>query len=496
MKAQPRYYFSRRHLALGVAVCFLLLMSLSPIFETDLGWHIRAGQYLLDEGRPLREDTFTHSVRGQAWINHSWGAQAVLAGIERLLGENPPRFSRPLIFAYGVYTSVLALAGIACIYPHLQANATLKAGVLILTGLVCAVFWSPRPQMFSFALGAYVLYALYHYRGGWKRPLFALPLLMVLWANLHAGYIIAFILMGAFMVGESVERLAKGENALTWREIALVGGVALACLPALLLTPYGFRMYTYALETARLSVLNDFVAEWQSPSFKSPHMLTFPAMLLLTLGLAALLPQRVLTWGDLALISVTFAFALYAARNIPFFGLACAPPLSRVAMAWWQARGIKLRDPRPSRFDQTFNLVVVGMVGLLVVGRVGVGFSPRVFEAENPLLPLAGIAELRRQPPKGNLFNDYNWGGSLVYLAPEIPVFTDGRTDLYGDAFLLRYLQTLNGAQAWRETLQDYAIASVFIPPNTPLATLLREEAGWRVRYEDEVSILFERTDE
>jgi hypothetical protein len=136
------------------------------------------------------------------------------------------------------------------------------------------------------------------------------------------------------------------------------------------------------------------------------------------------------------------------------------------------------------------------MVGLLVGGRVGVGFSPRVFEAENPLLPLAGIAELRRQPPQGNLFNDYNWGGSLVYLVPEIPVFTDGRTDLYGDAFLLRYLQTLNGAQEWRETLQDYAIASVFIPPKTPLATLLREEAGWRVRYEDEVSILFERTDE
>ncbi|MBZ0300509.1 MAG: hypothetical protein K8J31_12240 [Anaerolineae bacterium] len=91
------------------------------------------------------------------------------------------------------------------------------------------------------------------------------------------------------------------------------------------------------------------------------------------------------------------------------------------------------------------------------------------------------------------MFNSYNWGGYLILNLPDEPVFVDGRTDLYGNAFLQKYLNTAVGGEGWRDTLDQYAIRLVLVEAQSGLARQLRSEPGWTLDYEDDLAVVFTR---
>jgi hypothetical protein len=91
------------------------------------------------------------------------------------------------------------------------------------------------------------------------------------------------------------------------------------------------------------------------------------------------------------------------------------------------------------------------------------------------------------------MFNSYNWGGYLMFAAPQYPVFVDGRTDLYGDELLTTYLRTATAGENWRETLDEYAIRLVVVEKGSGLDRNLRDEVGWSLDYEDELAVIYTR---
>ncbi|MCA9905931.1 MAG: hypothetical protein KC547_18875, partial [Anaerolineae bacterium] len=118
--------------------------------------------------------------------------------------------------------------------------------------------------------------------------------------------------------------------------------------------------------------------------------------------------------------------------------------------------------------------------------------SNAVNSAKNEYLPVQAVDHLRDNPP-GVLFNSYNWGGYLTYALPDSPVFVDGRTDLYGDAFLRRYVGAASGSD-WQPLFSEYNVDTVFIEPGSGLANVLREDPNWSVEYEDEQAVIFRRS--
>ena len=108
-------------------------------------------------------------------------------------------------------------------------------------------------------------------------------------------------------------------------------------------------------------------------------------------------------------------------------------------------------------------------------------------------LPVAAVEYIEREQPPRQIFNSYNWGGYLMFAAPDYPVFVDGRTDLYGDAFLTQYLQTAIGGDGWRETLDSYGINTVLVEKDSGLARQLRAEPGWQEVYTDALASIFVR---
>ena len=92
------------------------------------------------------------------------------------------------------------------------------------------------------------------------------------------------------------------------------------------------------------------------------------------------------------------------------------------------------------------------------------------------------------------MFNSYNWGGYLMFAAPQYPVFIDGRTDLYGE-FLRTYLDAATADDNWRDILRDYDIHLVVVEKSSGLDLALREEAGWTLQYTDDLAVIYTKDD-
>jgi hypothetical protein len=482
---------------LATVILFILLfvMAVSVPLDTDTWWHIRSGEYFLDEGKILREDIFSFSQRGEGWINHSWGGQVILALAYRLTGGEGSIDDNGTI-GLALYTAILSTAGMAVIYQMCSGNAYSRVFVVVIGAATAAIFWSPRPQMFSFLLSTVVLYLLYLYKYKGRDWLWGLPVIMVLWVNLHGGFAIGFIYLFGFIAGEFLGNLLDphAEYALGWRRLGKLGLITVIAVLALSLNPFGPRMMLYPFETAGLQTLNLFIAEWLSPNFKNPQTWAFMLMVFAILGLAGITQKR-LAWSQLSLTVGTGTLALFAARNIAMFAVAATPLLSKLVDTFLTERGWQIHPVRRIKGLQlAVNWILLLVVLLGGIGKMAADLNKgNVRDLQGEYLPVDALAYLKANPPQGNLLNDYNWGGLLIFALPDIPVFVDGRTDLYGDDFLKAYFKAVLGASDWREIIDQYDIQTVLMPDESALSTLLREDENWEVVYEDEQAVILQR---
>lgn len=468
-------------------IIFALLFALAtriPI-DTDTWWHIRSGEHTLTQGM-IYADPFSFTMRGEPWINHSWAAQIVMYGFWQVAGN----------FGLAVLTSLLATGGMYMVYRMSAGNVYLRGFALVIGAATAAVFWSPRPQMFSFFLGAVVLYLLHRYKREKVDQLWLIPPVMVLWVNLHAGFSMAFILMGGMIAGEVLGNLfnPQGADVIGWGRLRKLVLVALVSAAVLVINPYGLQIYSVPFQTVSIGALQDFIQEWNSPNFHERQTWPFIGLLLGLLG-AAGASRRQLDWSDFVLVSGTAFMALLAGRNIALFAVVATPVLTYHLQSLLEERGWVLETiKRPTRRMAQLNAVLVALVLVGSLAKVLLVLDAEtVAEGQAMFLPVAATDYLQSNDLSGPMFNSYNWGGYLIFYAPDEPVFVDGRTDLYGDTFLQTYLQTAVGAEGWRDTLNEYGIRLVFVEARSGLARRLRDEPGWSPVYEDDLAVIFTR---
>ncbi len=469
----------------------VFVMAARPPLDTDTYWHLRAGEWQVEQRALLRVDTFSHTRAGEQWINHSWLSQLAIYGAYAALGD----------VGLALYTAVLATAGMAFVYPQLRTNAMVRAFVTVLAAASAAIFWSARPQMVSFFLSAVVLYLLWLRRKRGIDRLWLIPPLLALWANVHGGFAIAFILIALSMAGELArwlfeEVFGRGESVRQpLREglrpagrLALVGLVSAA---AVSLNPYGPRLLLYPFRTVGIGALQDFIQEWASPNFHTPQTWPFIGLLLGTLVIVGLSGQRI-DWRDVALVGGTAASALLAARNIATFSIVAAPLLARHLDAWLSGLGVRfdlIRRPRGPVL--IVNWVLLGLALAASVLAIGVRLHPAaVAEQREAMLPVEATVALEATRPPGRLFNSYNWGGYLIWTARDYPVAVDGRTDLYDDALLREYLTAYLAQPGWEAVLDAWQVNTVLVERSSPLARVLAERVDWRVVHEDGLASL------
>jgi hypothetical protein len=197
-----------------------------------------------------------------------------------------------------------------------------------------------------------------------------------------------------------------------------------------------------------------------------------------------------------------------AARNIPIFMIAAAPPVAAAIQqcllrvpdlnvaGWFRAAAGKFNRlaVETEETDSIGRLHLISIFGILLVAAlVYAPHPPKKFRAEfDPTFyPAAALATLRSDPG-GRVFTNDEWGDYLIYrLYPAHKVFVDGRSDFYGDDFEAKYIDVLNVKYGWEKTLSGFGVDTILLPPSAPLSGALKESSRWRVVYDDGIALVF-----
>ncbi len=478
----------------GLLLVFILAAR-SPL-DTDMWWHLKAGELTISTGQPYLVDTLSFTRFGEGWINHSWLSEVGMAILYNAGG----------FLALGAGMALLATASMAFVYFQSTGPALLKAFLLILGSTVAAVVWSPRPQLVSLLLLAVVSTILYLYKWKKRDHLKWLPIIFFFWANLHGGYPLGFLLIGAVVAGETVTNLVSGNpgrDRLNWQQIRRLILWSMVSALALLLNPNGLNIWKIPFQTVEVSALQQFIEEWASPDFHQLYQQPFLWLLFAILAAAGLARRRMDT-SDLATVILFGVMALVARRNFGPFAIVGIPILSRYIWAAWQSRNpggevnfdSSLADysERPRhrpRWQRRLNLAIVGLLLFIAFSKLYLVTLPALMDpAIQSIEPAAAVDWMAANGLKGRVLNEYNWGGYLEWKTQDLQVFVDGRTDLFGDSVLTAWLGAVQAANGWEQTLQNWKIDYLLLDPSRPLAQAAAR-LGWKILYQDPQAVVY-----
>jgi hypothetical protein len=469
--------------------------------DGDPGRHLAVGEHILRSGAIPRRDVFSHTMGGTPFVPYEWLAEVSSALSYRLAG-----WAGPVLLHGGVIGLSFGL-----LFGQIRARGVgllLALAVTAMAMTTSAVHWLARPHVFTFLGTAVFAVVLDRWRAGTlsRRWLWALPAAMAVWANAHGGFLVAFLLMGAYAAADALRLVVSvGERRAAARRLGELAVAGLATLGATLLNPAGVGLLEHVTGYFGKQLLVDNTHEYMSPNFHEKTLWLFAGMVLLTAAGAAWSPRRpALQEGFLFL---GFAFCgLYAARNIPLFAIVAAPLLAsqlaalRVEPEWdgalpqaaravlgWLGR----RDRRYSGVDarargHAWGALALAGLCVLAARQHAAGLSPLGARIDPKRQPVEAVAYLKQMQPAGNVFNEFGWGGYLLHeMWPSVRVFIDGQTDFYGEALTSEYMQVGAAAPGWEAILDKYGVRWALLPSDSRLARELGGDPGWRVEYRD-----------
>jgi hypothetical protein len=482
----------------------------SLLADCDTGWHIRTGEWILAHASVPMRDIFSFSKPGAPWFAWEWLSDVLFAKLNAWGG----------LQAVVMFTILLLSATFCALFFLIRrkANPIVAIAVTMLAAASSSIHWLARPHLFTLIFLILFYAALEQVREGrthfHRIPILAsLPVITVLWTNLHGGFFVGALIVLAYGGGEVLRLVFSplGEQRaavrLQARAYFLTG---LACLAASLVNPYTYHLHVHMAQYLRDPWNSQHIMEFFSPSFHDPTAIFFEAMVVLAvLATASNLRQGRFT--ESLLIVVWAHGALLAARNIPIFAIAAAPPVGAAIQHWLTslpkrhvAQWLRAAAARFNRIaaetaetDALPRLHLVSALGVLLVAAVIYApHPPRKFLAEfDPnRYPAAALATLRSDPG-AHVFTYDQWGDYLIYrLYPAYKVFVDGRSDYYGDDFEDNVMAVLNVKFGWEKILTGFGVDTILLPPSSPLTGALKESSRWRVVYDDGIALVFRST--
>ena len=436
----------------------------------DLAYHVKVGELMVAEHALPRTDAFAWTTAGRPWLDQNWGAQLLLYGIWRLGGF-------PLV---DVVNALLSVA--AC--RRRTANLRVIAGAILIGYVAAVATFSARPQMFSLLLFAAELYLLEAARTR-PRVALAIPLLMVLWANLH----------GAFIVG--IGLLVIEVAAATWRRdrpgVVRHLVVTVASVAALLVNPWGVRVLGYALSLPTSRLITGQVSEWGPTNVRQlPGVLILPAIGVLVVALVrAPAPQRVPE--QLLRMALLGGLAFWAVRGVTWFGLAL--PVALCALA-------REHPPRPVAADRGVpvlnGLMLAALAVVLVAAAPPVQRTLLHHRSDLVAAPVATADWLAANPQPGRMFNYQPWGSYLeLRLGPRTQVGFDSRIELPPADRWDRYLAVIAGRWDAERLLDGWGVDHVVTSRRaTPALIELLEASGrWRLAFSADDQRVYRRVE-
>jgi tetratricopeptide (TPR) repeat protein len=485
-----------------LTLTYALLAGLKTVIDFDLGWQMAAGRYLLAQHAIPRTELFSYTARGTEWI------YPVLSGLVFYL-----------LHLLGGYAAISWFCALACVATAavLIYHRNLWAVVLVLLAVpVLSSEIMPRASLFTIILFTCFARILVDHFEGRRPPLWLLPLLMVLWVNLHTGFVAGCVLAGAYLTVEALEipffsrrtaAISRVKRAFPW---------LIAAVLATVINPWGIRIF--AAISRQQSVIRSQSASleewepvqaasalqelgWRTPDSARWWLLGFAIIL------AAVCLWRCRIGPALVLLVAAFAFVRHQRMEGPCVILICLIGGSVLTNA--------AAHNRFPWHKASFALVIVSLLVVLVGVRCFDLVTDRTYLSSGDVtlfgtgpswwLPERATSFLLQNHLPANIFSSFNLGSYLVWrLGDQYPDFADGRYIPFGPQLfdLQRTLTSLPlDSTEWTQAAAKYHIHTVIFPLSRifalgefPLQADC-ESALWTPVYMDVSAIIFERKD-
>lgn len=466
---------------LPLVYLLILLFQFEKALTQDLGRHIKLGEIILECQCVPKTNLFSYTEPQQPFVNHHWGSEVIFYLLYAQGGMNLILFAKIIILtvSFGiVYAVSLKRAGVLW--------STLFSIPLI---TIFSERFDARPEIFSFLFVSIFLLLIYRYKNkGFDTWLFLLPVLEIIWVNMHIYFIVGVALVAILLTDEIVNKKSRFDRRIAF--------VAVLTILATFINP---NFITGALFP--LTVFKEYgysIVENQSPLFLIQVLPTIRIVLFefLTVLVLALLFFARRQIGIFSILSVLFVLVLSfkQIRSFPLFVLVSFPVLSYGAFL----------VEKKLLVDKSLRIVIRGFV-IIFIGILGV--TQVLSVVRSPFFGMKamdtgekGVTFMQKEGVKGPLFNNFNIGSYLIFrLYPKEKVFVDGRPEAYSVEFFKDYIRMQEDPVFFQEQVEKYNINTVLfshgdITPwaQTFLLSIIQNDE-WKTVYLDEYSIILVR---
>ncbi len=470
-------------------------------WDSDIFWALKSGEWIVANGWVPLTDPFSYTFTGAEWVDFTWGFQVTVHAFYALFGW------------FGLFLLQLLVVGGTFVLIYLNARLVTSGRLWLVAVLLLLVFAGSfprlfiRPHLLSYLfISAYILILNTHERTG-SRYIFLLFPLQVLWVNFHSSAILGIFITGAYAAGDVADYLtgrSRDLNMVGQRSRRLV--IVSVVLPFLsLVNPYGLKLALFPFvhqggentdalkhigEWTRMPLRELLFYFWPKPVYLFAFRVTLAALLA-----AAIANMKRLRVRDIILFAGAFYMASAHVRWVSQFVYFAVPLLGANLVAWAESReggfsGYARALPvwlKPAAFCLSVVLVVFLALWFSsgkVAGGYGLGIKASSF-------PEGTVGFMKEHEVRGNLYNEYVFGGYLIFANPEVKVFIDGRTPTVYSPYFFWTSRQVNKPDMWVRLVEEHSISMALIKLDNPLCSSLHKDKGWAAVSFDDLSILY-----
>ncbi len=473
-----------------LAYSVLLVAGPFVLQDADTLLHVHTGQWILEHARVPTVDFYSYTAAGKPWLSTEWLGEVIYAVAFNLAGWRG-------VAIVGI-AACAAIVGILCFYLLQHLRFTIAVGWAVAAAAATSPHFIARPHILSYViLAIWIINLIDAYDD--EKPdiprLVILAPLMILWANIHGSFTFGLTLLYIFTAFCLYNYFLQRDYAKC-RRLAIVAGTVTLCS---FLTPYGMLPILMTTKLVSMRFATSYIIEWQTPNFQ--QSLYRPIYLVGILSAIAGFGIR-LRGARLAVYALITFTGLRYIRGLLMFFFVVPIVLARPAgaSAWFLApqllrtksgEGEESSDPILA-FLQKRSIAMVAAFGVLAtVVTVSTWWRDDIIPPKENT-PEAALNFVRSKNITGNVFNDYQFGGYLIWSG--VPTFIDGRAELFGDDFVRQYAETVMVADLKKAltVLDDYKVNWVILTPTEPLSKAITT-GPWDEIYSDKYAVVFVR---
>jgi hypothetical protein len=481
--------------------------------DDDVFWHLSTGKFISENGFIPDKDVFGLATQDAEWIPFEWGSDLIFYNLHQVIGLNG-------IF---IFTAILFCIFFLILFRLLQKLKVNTVITVILFFFLLIAFFdrlSPRPHLFTYLSLAVLMYLLFTYkyvnREKYFTRLYYLPVLFLLWGNLHLGVITGLLFLLLFVISEAVsfyypQKFGNKEiEVISKSHLKKLIMIFIASAGVLFINPHGIRTYTYAYNHSKMKMLEQ-IAEWLSPfngQIESTFVLTIYKVLLFA-GIIVLLYSY--KKRDLTFFLVCSVFAIYSLQAIRFivdYEIVVIPLLA-ISLNYYLLN--RQSNKVTINLNKAFKGNVIKVSLIIVLLYLSVQFQTDSFYITLQYNREAGLGVSNRYFPqglynfmlenkiKGTPFNNFDTGGYYKWLFPDQKIFIDSRN--INDEIFNEYYSILKMQPGFQNRLDKYGIDLVifFEPRLSRFPNIMKQQVtefllnnkDWALVYWDDLSMLF-----